>query len=625
MVTVMTDEASQTRLVQQQWRKLAAEREGTLLFETAGETHAGSSYLFEDPLRCLTADDETSLNELFTALSAALDAGFHVAGHLRYEAGYVFERVRNRPPVAEPLAWFGIYRDPKIIARTASSGTSLLSQPLCLSMETSLAEYLRRVAAIKQYIAAGDSYQVNLTTAVRSSYQGSVLDLYNALAEQQPAPFSALLHLPDQEVVLSLSPELFFSIDAGGTITMRPMKGTAPPGEDVSTDKKAMEWLVRDEKNRAEHLMIVDLLRSDLGRLCSPGSIRTDPLFEVEQYRTLLQMTSTITGALQATTSLREVFRALFPSGSMTGAPKPRTMELLAELENTPRGIYSGAIGFAAPSGAAVFNVAIRTAVLKNGTLRMGVGGGIVADSVAEQEHAECWLKAEFLRRASPDFGLVETLLWEDGFPLLEQHLDRLATSADQLNFKLDRAKLRQQLLDVGAEATEPCRVRVVLERSGTLTLTLTKVVVWPTPLHIKLSSENTWSGDSFLQHKTTFRPLYDLELTRARAAGFAEVIFTNKRQELTEGAISSLLVFVEDEWRTPALAAGVLPGVARSELLRSEQIQEAALTLGDLRRADALAICNAVRGIARVQSLRWNDGRVTRFGNPIELPLQGG
>ena len=603
------------------WRRQAAEQAGTLLFETAGEGAAGQTYLFRDPVKILTANDEDSLRTLLAELTAALEAGFYVAGLLRYEAGYVFERVRNRAAVREPLAWFGLYRDPETASVTPGASASLLERPMCLSMTTPLPRYLEQVAAVKRYIEAGDTYQVNLTTAVEASFAGEVLPLYEALAAQQPAPFSALLHLPGEEFVLSFSPELFFSVDRERVITVRPMKGTAAIQGSEDADRRQMEWLPADEKNRAEHLMIVDLLRSDLGRLCTAGSIRADRLFEVERYRTLLQMTSTIAGSLRPGTTLAEILRALFPSGSMTGAPKPRTMEIIAELEGMARGVYSGTIGFAAPDGRAVFNVAIRTVVLRDGLLRMGVGGGVVADSLAEQEHAECWLKSEFLLRAAPEFSLLETLLWDGRFLLLEEHLERLASSAVQLHFPFDRTAIVQQMLAFAGGLTERQSIRVVLTRGGELMLSAKAAPSWSPNVTARLAPQRTWSKDSFLRHKTTYRPVYDEGTEEAQRLGFDDTLYANERDELTEGSISSLLVRLDGTWKVPALSSGVLPGVARSLLLQRRAIEEQVLLISDLDRAEAVALCNGVRGVAAVGSIVLSEERTLRFRTDVEVP----
>ena len=603
------------------WRRQAAEQAGTLLFETAGEGAAGQTYLFRDPVRILTADDEGSLRTLLRELTAALEAGFYVAGLLRYEAGYAFERVRNRADGQEPLAWFGVYREPETAGPAASASASLLAEPMCLSMTTPIEQYREQVAAVKRYIEAGDTYQVNLTTTMEASYAGEVLPLYEALTAQQPAPFSALLHLPDGEFVLSFSPELFFSVDREHVMTVRPMKGTAALQGSEEADQRQMTWLSEDEKNRAEHLMIVDLLRNDLGRLCLPGSIQAQRLFEVERYRTLLQMTSTIVGSLRPGVTLAEIFPALFPSGSMTGAPKPRTMEIITELEDAARGIYSGAIGFAAPDGRAVFNVAIRTVVLRDGMLRMGVGGGVVADSVAEQEHAECWLKSEFLLRAAPEFSLLETLLWDRGFLLLEEHLARLACSAVQLHFPFDRAAIVRQMLAFADGVTGRQSIRVVLARSGELTLSAKAAPSWSPHVTARLSPRRTWSKDSFLRHKTTYRQVYDEGTQEAQQLGFDETIFANERDELTEGSISSVLLWIDGRWKTPALASGVLPGVARSLLVGRRAVEEEVLLLSDLERAEAVALCNGVRGAAPVEQIVLSEGQTLRFRTDLELP----
>lgn len=613
MVTVMLDER-QRQARSELWRKLASEQTGTLLFETTGEGHAGASYLFQHPLRCLVAHDEASLLTLLQELSKALAEGFFVAGLLQYEAGFSFERVRPQPVTKGCLAWFGVYRQPEIATTSASAEASPLLQPLCLSMKTPLAEYLRQVAVIKSYIEAGDTYQVNLTTEMETSYRGSALALYNALAAQQPAPFSALLHLPGDEFILSFSPELLFSISADRTITVRPMKGTAALTGSHTTDLDRMVWLAADEKNRAEHLMIVDLLRSDLGRLCRPGSIRADPLFSVERYRTLLQMTSTVVGVLRPAITLEDVFRSLFPSGSMTGAPKPRTMEIIEELEGRRRGIYSGAIGFASPGGATVFNVAIRTVSLQQGILRMGVGGGIVADSVAIDEHAECWLKSQFLVQASSPFQLLETLLWNGIYVRLSLHLDRLKQSAERLNFLFDRAQIVGQMHAFAHTFKAPRRVRMTLTRTGELHLTASSVTPWRARLRLRLASERTWSQESFLAHKTTFRPVYDLGFRQAQEMGYDETLYANERDELTEGSISTLLLLQDGAWITPPLTSGVLPGVARARLLQHTGVQERVVTLGDLQSIEAISLCNSVRGLGAVATLTLPEGQVFHF-----------
>ncbi len=385
------------------------------------------------------------------------------------------------------------------------------------------------------------------------------------------------------------------------------MKGTMPRGLDSAEDAEAILRLQHDEKNCSEHVMIVDLLRNDLGRICTSGSVHVDDLFSVERYETLLQMTSTIAGTLRPNTSFYDIFRAMFPCGSITGAPKIRTMQIIRELEPHPRGIYTGAIGFIAPNRSATFSVAIRTLVLRNNHAHMGVGGGIVADSIPEDEHRECLLKASFLTRSHHPFQLIETLLWDREFFLLSPHLDRLESSARYFNFAFDRSAIESQLqaLALTFKPGGRHRVRQLLHPDGTLTLAHAPLLDEPSPIRVKLSSERTSSTDVFLRHKTTHRQLYDQQYAAARAEGFDEVLFLNDRGELTEGAISNLFLEHSGQLLTPPLASGVLPGIMRRHLLETRPTaHERILTLDDLHTADAIFLCNSVRGIRKVTSL---------------------
>jgi len=386
-------------------------------------------------------------------------------------------------------------------------------------------------------------------------------------------------------------------------ITTRPMKGTWPRGLDSSEDALAALALHHDEKNRSEHIMIVDLLRNDLGRICSTGTVRADDLFRVERYPTLLQMTSTVSGKLRPSVGWYELFRSLFPSGSITGAPKISTMRIIRSLEAAPRGIYTGSIGFIAPSGDATFNVAIRTLVVDKNTVTMGVGGGIVYDSDPTAEFAECHLKARFLTRTQPAFDLIETLLWNDGYTLLPLHLDRLQGSCDYFDRRFDAAEIESRL-DALAATFAPLsrhRVRLTLDSRGQVALTHSPLGPNTSECKVMLASERTSSTDVFLRHKTTHRPLYDRLFAEAQQAGFDEVLFCNERGELTEGAISNLFVRIDGRLYTPPLACGVLPGVFRRHLLEAvPSAEERVLTLGDLRAATDIYLCNSVRGLRK-------------------------
>ncbi len=629
--------ATDLQQIRQRWRQEAASTPGTLLFEcTAADTEATTqdaaerrTLLFRSPLAILVADTAEQLPGLLRSLEVALAEGHYVAGYLTYEAACVLEHARGRELPGEPLAWFGIYAPPEHLNTaaqrtddppTASRATSATTFPLCFALQLDRSTYLRRVSEAKRWIAAGDTYQINFTTAVESSFRGDPDALYTALAAQQPTAFSALLHTAADRHILSFSPELLFCVEADGRIAARPMKGTATTAQDDDAITAAAS-LRNDSKSRAEHVMIVDLLRNDLNRVCTAGSVHVDPMLHVEQYGTLLQMTSTVAGRLRPGVALGDLFRALLPPGSMTGAPKHRTTQLIRTLEDQPRGVYSGAMGFAAPDGSAVFSVPIRTLVLADQKLRMGVGGGIVADSHPEDEFAECWLKCGFLHRASHPFELVETLCWDGAYAWIEDHLDRLESSANRLGFRFDRTAIRAALDNCAATLPGPSRVRLLLDRAGQLRFEPTALDRWPDPLRVRVSEKTVWSGDSFLRHKTTYRPIYDRELARARRDSFADTLFRNEHGDLTEGAISSLFALLDGAWVTPPLQAGVLPGVARGRLLHRGLVSERNLTEHDLEHAVALMMANGVRGTAQVHEIELRSGERLQFPTLATIP----
>ena len=626
-----------------QWREMAAGTPGTLLFEcTANDACVdpaeGATLLFRDPQATLTASKAEELPGLLAALESALARGLHVAGYLTYEAACMLEGARPAAVASGPLAWFGIYAAPERLDApgfaTPMTPQSHADLPLCFDLETERAAYLERVARAQRYIASGDSYQVNLTTAVTSRFRGDVPSLYGALSREQPTAFSALLHPEAGRHVLSFSPELLFRVTTDGQVIARPMKGTAAPGNGETGDGAA--WLQKDEKNRAEHVMIVDLLRNDLNRVATAGSVRVDAMFAVERYDTVLQMTSTVRGELRPGVKLGDLLRALLPAGSMTGAPKHRTIEILADLEEQPRGVYSGAIGFAAPDGTAVFSVPIRTVTLEDTHLRMGVGGGIVADSRAEEELAECWLKCAFLHRAAVPFDLVETFRWDgvtaqtadarSAYAALacgnaDDHLDRLAISADRLGFRFVGSKIRDALAALALSLPEPRRIRMLLDRGGEVRFEVSPLDLWPDFVAMRVSPERVWSGDPFLHHKTSHRPIYNRELADARRDGFADALFLNERGELAEGAISSVLLLLDGDWVTPSLSTGLLPGVARARLLRTGQVTERLVMAADLHRASAIVAANGVRGAAQVMRLQLHSGDELRFAALATIP----
>jgi para-aminobenzoate synthetase/4-amino-4-deoxychorismate lyase len=384
---------------------------------------------------------------------------------------------------------------------------------------------------------------------------------------------------------------------------MRPMKGTMARAASEEEDREVPRRLQNDAKNHSEHVMIVDLLRSDLGRICAPGTVVTEDLFTAEKYPTLYQMTSTVKGTLLPNLKYYDIFRGLFPSGSITGAPKIRTMQIIRQLERKARGAYCGAIGFIAPQGLSVFSVAIRTLAMKDGVATMGVGGGVVAESDPREEYKESLLKAAFLAESDRSFKLIETLLWDGGFRFLSQHLDRLQSSATHFQFVFERGVIAAQLEEL-APSLRPglhYKIRLLLAVDGQATVQSTEFTPCSTVARVNMAGERTSSDDYFLQHKTTRREMYDRSYHRARLTGFDDTLFVNERDEITEGAISNIFIEKGGRWFTPPLSSGVLPGIYRRYLLGSRAgATERVLTLEDLRQADQLYICNAVRGLRK-------------------------
>jgi para-aminobenzoate synthetase/4-amino-4-deoxychorismate lyase len=607
--------------------RIVAAKPGSVLLQTSRfDSSNRHSYLFLNPVKTIAASTLDEIPALFQQIEEALASGLHIAGYMSYECGYHFERFEgvHLSPQSLPLAWFGVYAQPFVYDHAEArfdDAEPLVPTGNALDEETSLRftesatltisedEYCKQILKIKEYIHAGDTYQVNFTDSVSMRTTASPASAFAMLSESQPVSYSAFINTAGHHI-LSLSPELFFRIEAGH-ITTRPMKGTMPRGLDLTEDAQQVLKLQSDPKNRSEHIMIVDLLRNDLGRICTMGSVQVDDIFSVERYETLLQMTSTISGTLRPDLSYYGIFKAIFPSGSITGAPKIRTMQLIPELERAPRGIYTGAIGFISPDGSSGFNVAIRTLVMKDGVAQMGVGGGIVADSTPADEYRECLLKAGFLTRSRQSFKLIETMLWKSGeLRFLDMHLDRLQSSAAYFDIPFDRADVLSQLAATTHqfEASNRYRIRLLLDQSGTVTLTTAESTEESLTASVRLSSEPVNSTDIFLRHKTTHRDRYNCEHAQALADGFDEVIFVNERGEVTEGAIGNIFIQQGGNLITPPISCGVLPGIYRRHLLETNAAaQERVLTVQDLVAAEAVFLCNSLRGLREVKSLSIN------------------
>ncbi|KAI3594808.1 Para-aminobenzoate synthase, aminase component [Cupriavidus sp. U2] len=484
-------------------------------------------------------------------------------------------------------------------------------------------QYTAAIARIHAYIEAGDTYQVNFTQRLGFQAFGDPVAFYAALRDAQPVPFGALARLPGDGWVLSLSPELFVAHDGGGHLVARPMKGTAPRTGDADVDARSARVLAADPKNRAENVMIVDLLRNDLGRLAVPGSVAVPNRFVVEPFGRVLQMTSTVTATAQPGTSFGSLMQALFPCGSITGAPKRRTMQIIAELESSPRGLYTGSIGWLdAPRagvvlGAFGMSVAIRTLVLaaadEAGLRRgeMGVGGGIVHDSVADDEFAECGWKARFLTAHDPGFTLFETMHAHDGVVLhRERHLARIAKSSKTCGFAFDTPAARAALQAEAARLGDgDWRLRMSVDKRGAIAFASGPLVPLPAAtVDLEMAEMRLPVADPLRRHKLSARHTFDQGWQAAERAGAFDCLFFNTRDELLEGGRSSVFVKVDGQWLTPPLSADILPGVMRAVVLEAGDalidgpVAETTVTREAVLRAEAIVIANALRGTMRAR-----------------------
>ncbi|HEY8025836.1 MAG TPA: chorismate-binding protein [Burkholderiaceae bacterium] len=574
-------------------------------------------------LQCHGAEDFPAMLD---AMQHALAHGLHAVALLSYELGADLQGIGDAGKLpAAATSQVLLFRDCTFLS--AGQADAWLEQRADPARPAGIAQVRANVdeaqfhAALDRihaYIEAGDTYQINYTYRLRFDAYGSIFSLYRQLRRRQPVPYGALIGLPGGESVLSLSPELFIRA-VQGQLTARPMKGTAAAGSDDSENVQRAAGLAADPKNRAENLMIVDLLRNDLGRVAETGSVQVSKLFDVTRYADVLQMTSTVQACLRPELGLAQVMRALFPCGSITGAPKHRSMQIIRELELAPRGWYTGAIGWfdAAPEDRTVgdfcLSVPIRTLVLQapqQGGLRdglrsgeMGVGAGIVFDSDSKEEFEECSLKARFLTGLPHGFDLFETMhaTREEGCRHLHRHLQRLKASADYFGFSFNETRIIGLLRDACAKlpAGTPHRFRLALSEDGALDLQPGQLTTLTTPVKLLLADRPVEADALFLKHKTTVRADYDASWRAAESQGAFDTIFCNARGELTEGGRTNLFLKIDGRWFTPPLSSGVLPGIMRAVLLDDPAwaAGESALTIEHLHSAEQIVVCNSLRG----------------------------
>ena len=528
-----------------------------------------------------------------------LSAGSHLAGYLCYEAGGAFEpRMAAGALPPRPLLSFGVYRAPQRThwAEVAAAVQDRRAEVEPPRPQISRSDYYAALQRVLGYICAGDIYQANVTLSLAARWSGHPLALYARMRAAQLMPHGAVQRAADGSWTLSASPELFFELSRG-TITARPMKGTAPRSPTAASDRQAAEALARDPKNRAENLMITDLVRNDLSRVAARGSVRVRSLFQVETYPTVHQMVTTVEARLAAGCDSLDAVRAMFPCGSITGAPKIRAAQIIDEVERGPRGIYTGSIGWLAPDGDARFNIAIRTAeLMEGGDLRMGVGAGIVADSDPQAEWRETMSKAEFLKIREKSFHLIETMRFdpEAGIVRLDLHLDRLRTSAERLGFSASTHTIGNLLQVAVGRLKVPRRVKLVLARDGSHAVTLGELPPATDRLNAALAPLPVEPLDIRLFHKTSDRDFYD-EARRCRGAD--EVVFAREDGLLTEGSFTNLFLRRGQVFLTPRAESGLLPGILRREMLESGEAEEAELSIADLDDG-ALFLGNSLRGL---------------------------
>ncbi|MDW8325801.1 MAG: aminodeoxychorismate synthase component I [Anaerolineales bacterium] len=559
---------------------------------------AGNRWLsFGEPRACFSTRRLDEVLPLLRCAESEVERGAYLAGFISYEAAPAFDpALAAHPPGEFPLIWLGVFDAAQVQPLPELPPFSGAFQLGEWQATVSEAEYAEAIARIKAEIAAGRTYQVNYTYRLRAPFSGEPRALFAQLADAQRAAYSAYVDI-GRFVLCSASPELFFE-RTGRTVRAKPMKGTAARGRTLAEDEAQARRLHHDPKNRAENVMIVDMLRNDLGRVAETGSVRVPALFETERYPTVWQMTSTVIAETRA--SLAQLLAALFPCASVTGAPKRSTMHIIRALEATPRRAYCGAIGFVLPEGRAQFNVAIRTVLIDRalGQAEYGVGSGVVWDSNAADEWAECQVKSRVLRARLPAFALLESLRWEPAtsYFLLDRHLRRLRDSAVYFGFALDEAAVCARL-EALAQTLPPIphKVRLRVERDGGLHVEAAPLNdAGNEPVRLALAPRPVNSSNIFLFHKTTHRQMYDE--ARAARPEADDVVLWNERGELTEACLANLAVKLDGEWWTPPMEAGLLPGVYRAELLETGYLRERVLSPDDLQRAEALAVLNSVR-----------------------------
>jgi len=578
------------------------------------------SYFFKKPKEILTASSIRDCKELLNVLNSEKIKAYTL---LNYELGYALEKSLN-------MYYDDSLNNIQILKFAENEVEELDSKKIDISVKNygeykiknfrlnvTENEYKKTIKNIKKYLIAGDTYQVNYTVKSSFTFSGDYISLFKTLIFNQSARYSAFINL-GEKIIISISPELFFEIK-GNVITTIPMKGTSKRGMNIENDIKNSSSLKLNEKDRAENVMIIDLLRNDIGRFCEYGSIKANELFSIEKYESLYQMVSKIKGRLNEGTKVADVIKNIFPCGSVTGAPKIKTMEIINELENEKRGIYTGAIGIL-NNGKATFNVTIRTMEInkKSGNGTMGLGSGIVIDSDEQKEYEEVNLKGKFLNNTQNYFELFETMRIVKGEIIdFDKHINRIKKAADFFLFYFNNFNLEKTINEILSKIKKDdnYRLKLMLNKYGLFNYELSVFNFNKGLVKIILSKHKISSSNTYQYFKTTNRKLYDNESKKYAKQKYFEVIFLNERDELTEGSISNIFIKINNKWFTPKIESGILNGIQREKLLKNNSdIKEETITLDKLLKAEGIILTNSLKGQLKVDEFHFNDGEIIHF-----------
>ncbi len=567
------------------------------------------AWIFEDPVEFIEARSAEEVQRALENLETARLQGFFAVGAIAYELGTIIDPAfaSHIDNAQGPLLYFGVFKNRVSVSQkeidTFLSEKCGVHAPFIAKLRNGIREeeYLKALTQAKRYLEAGDNYQVNYTFPTYFDIGGCLTAAYKDLRQSQAVKYGAFLHFPHLDL-LSRSPELFFQ-KSGSRLETHPMKGTAKRAQSSDTDDTIKKNLVIDPKQRAENLMIVDLLRNDLSRIAKKGSVNVDALFVVETFKTVHQMISKISCEIDPNLTLKEILHALYPCGSITGAPKIRTSEIIKELEKTPRGFYTGAVGLITPENDMTFSVPIRTITVdqnRGGT--MGIGSGVVYDSVGEREFEECLLKGQFLFNQVPDFNILESFYYapEEGARNEKWHLKRMENAARDLRFEFDVRTLRDQLNDLYLTIFEPQKIRIELSKLGEFKVEATPLTSLGATKCV-ISDCKINGNDPVYRYKTTNRGLYNSEFQKARALGAMDVIFFNQQGFLTEAAIHNVFIKTEDAWKTPSLDCGLLNGVGRQIFIEENHVIESQISKEEFVNADEIWLVSSTRGRTKI------------------------